>query len=655
MNKRIIKRLYKAFGLLSALVFLLSSVLVTTTEVAFAEEENIPTILIESRTSENSVHRGQAFTLDIILSNNEKGLTGLFLTLKNYNKDVFSLINVTSNNAFPLKFETTNTAIEGYSVIDPVTGGFNLMWDGETSSDYEGVIATLTFASKITADLGDYAIEFTYDQTNTRTSYKEPIKINLINSTVTLITGEYTVIYKDYDDSILYTKDCLADDVPTYPYDNPYREETAEYYYTFNSWESVVSTNKNEIIYKAQYAETAREYQIFYYVDDDYYAANIYKFGEMLDTPTPTKENHTFMGWYVDASCTVKLSSLYMPAEDLYLYGYFKYNIRDIDIPKITFSNVKIEDNIAYVDAYIVKNTGVNALVLTPSYDRSALTLIGYKKGEILQEMQFSHTKVNTEEDYALEDFNFLWESAVNNYEIGKLITLIFKVTDNLEAGSYFVTFTYDEATDATYVEKNGDIWYTKLQIVAGSVGIGLRYRWNEFVIIEDDIDIDVETEIGKPYNVQLVVDDVTKDTKKTLDSTYTSSIIGDNKKISSVYSTEMTLNDETFDPNTNMLIKIKLTVDQKDYNKLYLYSLDSENKMSEVNCEIKDGYVEFNATAHAKWAIVCDKATIDGAIGPNTFILILLPSLLAVATMGTFLIFLGKKRKNDENHYEEE
>lgn len=620
---------------------------------ASAEEEDLPVITIQSRTGEDSVHRGQPFTIDIILSNNKKGITGLFLTLLPYDTTAFKLVNVVQGSALNLKFDTTNTDTEeGYSIIDPVTGGFNLMWEGDNDKS-EGVIVTLTFNSLITAELGDYPINFKYDKNNTTIDYQVHTDLTINNSLVTLITSEFEAVYKDYDDTILYIKDCLPDDIPVYPYENPTREPDAEYIYEFSEWESVLSDDPKVLIYRAKYKSTAQEYNIFYYVDGEYYTATKCKFNELVDTSIrPSKKDYTFLGWYIDEGCTASLTSPYMPSHDLRLYGYFKYNIREDDIPTITFYHRETINNVAYVDVYMLKNSGVNGMVLTPSYDKNALTLIGYERDDncVLKDMQFSHTKVETVEDYQLDDFNFFWESSTNNYEVGKFLTLKFQVADGLEDGNYAVTFIYDEGTDATYIATNKDIWYTKLEIVSGNVPVGLRYHWNEFVNVEDEIDIDVLTEIGKSFNVELVVKDITKDTKKELNGSYVTSVIGTNKKILSIYSTELYLNEDKVESKRNTQVRIKLTQDQKEYSKLYLYSLNNDGKLNYHESIVENGYLIFTTDDLFNWTIVCDKGVVEGNIGPDTFTLILFPSLLSVTTMTVFLIYLGKKRKAKDN-----
>lgn len=628
----------------------LSAISFARTGEALAEGESLPIITIQSRTGADSVHRGQPFTIDIVLSNNTKGLTGLFLTLLPYDTTAFKLVNVVQGPALNLKFDTTNTDTEeGYSIIDPVTGGFNLMWEGDNDKS-EGVIATLTFNSLITAELGDYPINFKYDKNNTTIDYQVHTDLKINNSIVTLITSEFEAVYKNYDGTILYSKDCLPDDIPVYPYENPTREPDAEYTYEFSEWESVLSDDPKILIYRAKYKSTAQEYNIFYYVDGEYYTATKCKFNELVDTSIrPSKKDCTFFGWYIDEGCTASLTSPYMPACDLKLYGYFKYNIREDDIPTITFYHRETIDNVAYVDVYVLKNSGVNGMVLTPSYDRNALTLIGYEKGEdcILGDMQFSHSKVEKTEDYAIEDFNFFWESSTNNYEIGKFLTLKFRVAEGAADGNYFVTFIYEEGKDATYIEANKDIWYTELEIISGNVPIGLRYHWNECVNQEDDVDIDVLTEVGKSYNVELVVKDITKESKKELNEDYVASVIGTNRKMLFVYSTDLYLNGNKVDSCQNTVVRIKLTQDQKDYPKLYLYSLDNDGKLNYHESIVENGYLTFTTDALSNWTIVCDKGVVDGKIGPDTFTLILLPSLLAVTTMAVFLIYLGKRRKS--------
>ena len=241
---RISLQLNKIFVLaFFAIACLIMFVMSTGVISAIAHADYTPIVTVENKT----VHRGQTFTIDVDLTNNE-GLISLYLTL-NYDSSVMKLLNVEQGNALSsLTFTNTNTQTElGYGVLP-----FNMLWDGRKSDNSNGNIIRLTFESFSTAEIGTYPITLTYDATNTNSEYGKPIAINIVNGSVTIIKGEFEAIYYDWDGTELYRKDYNADDVPSYVGNLPSRDTDKYYSYEFTGyWKGIVSDDKNVLKYQA--------------------------------------------------------------------------------------------------------------------------------------------------------------------------------------------------------------------------------------------------------------------------------------------------------------------------------------------------------------------------------------------------------------------
>ena len=165
-------------------------------QVSAAETDTaeLPVVRIENKT----VHRGQTFELQIYLDQNP-GLVSLMLEVE-YDKSAMELVGVEHGNALKSHtFTTSNTETEDGFLITP----FRMLWDGRTQDKSTGVLVTLTFESKVDAEVGDYPVNISYDKQNTNVEYGIPCDVNIKNGYVTLIKGAYSVKYLNYDGSLL--------------------------------------------------------------------------------------------------------------------------------------------------------------------------------------------------------------------------------------------------------------------------------------------------------------------------------------------------------------------------------------------------------------------------------------------------------------------
>ncbi|MBO7508375.1 MAG: InlB B-repeat-containing protein [Clostridia bacterium] len=597
-----------------------------------AEPADIPVVVAESKT----VHRGQTFSVDVDLSQNE-GLISLFLTL-DYDDSVMTLKNVIQGSALgSLTFTTTNVETEyGYG-IKP----FNMLWDGREADRTNGTIVTLIFDSNIDAPIGEYTITLTYDRENTNTAYQTPTDISITNGIINLITGEYQAIYRNFDGEILYQKDYNADDIPAYPSNlpNPTREEDAEYSYEFVGWKGVISDDINVLIFEADYRFIPQVYTVFFYVDgingypdniideNDYFDAIELDFGAVIETPrVPERQYYEFLGWYLDESFETTLTFGTMPARNLRLYGYYSFDVRDRDIPIISLEDVELNDNLedVVITAKILKNTGFNGLVLTLKYDKDVLTFDHFERLDVLSSMQFDTT--NTA-DLSVDNFKFYFESATNNYELGSFLKLYFKIKPNVENGTHIVSFDYDYHTDATYINQDGEIKYTMIEFYDGEVPVGeINHWWKEF---NSERKVDITSEDGKPINVYIEIELVTDEIN--LDEELIEEEVGRGMRISSAYKIRMMQNRKEIQPNTTLTIRIKLT-ETEQKGKTEFYYLNDDNELISHDFKIEDGELVFTTDHLSNWVIFNNYN--ENSHKSNLAFLIGMPIILTIATM---------------------
>lgn len=120
----------------------------------------------------------------------------------------------------------------------------------------------------------------------------------------------YTVVFKNWDGSVISTKTYHYGDVVAVP-TNPTKAADNVYSYTFQGWDKAVVDCAGTATYTAQYTATYRNYTItFKDWDGTVLFSKTYHWGDMVTTPAnPTREadntyTYTFKGWDEEiASC----------------------------------------------------------------------------------------------------------------------------------------------------------------------------------------------------------------------------------------------------------------------------------------------------------------------------------------------------------------
>ena len=628
--------LLRALMLAIAILFFMLTIPMGIKQVSATQNENdnLPIVRVENKT----VHRGQAFEVEIYLDQNP-GLLSLMLNV-DYNKSVMELVGVEHGNALHTHtFTTSNTETDEGFLITP----FNMLWDGRDKDFSTGVLVTLTFESNVEAQVGEYPITVNYIRQNTNVDYNTPTDVIVESGTVALTKGAYSVKYLNYDGTLLYEKDYSEDVVPSYEGVLPTRPTDERYSYVFNGWQGVVSDAQNVICYEATYRLIPQIYQVFFYVDGEYFNAFECAYGEFIDlTQIPSKKNYVFDGWYMDEDLTQKVTSLQMQANNLTLYGTLKFNIRENPTPEIVLSVDRIEGDYVYVGVDITQNPSLSGLLLTLDYDKSAMTFEGFEKGEAFRTLQFDHT--NTDEGYSADPFRFYWEHTVNTLDTGRLLELKFKVDHEVPSGVYPVTMTYEPTTDAVYVNEFGELSYTKLSIIDAQIPIGEIYYWNEE--LEEIVDISVECPQGMPADTVLCIELVTLEVDVSKDEIQDQ--LDSDMELKTVYTIQLLRGEEKVQPAGTIKVRIKLTESQKLCTDLHVYHVDDENNMTLYDSHVEDGYVVFETDHLSYWAIVgnvTDVNSLGNSMPTNSTIVIIAFALLAISCMAFCLIMIAQKK----------
>jgi len=128
-------------------------------------------------------------------------------------------------------------------------------------------------------------------------------------ATFTEVVNQYTVTWKNYDGKVLETDENVNyGTLPTYNGEDPVKEGTPEFTYTFDKWTPEVEEVKGDVTYTATFTETVNKYKVTF-VDEDGKVlkdATEYKYGtkaaDIVKPKDPVKEgdahySYTFAGW----------------------------------------------------------------------------------------------------------------------------------------------------------------------------------------------------------------------------------------------------------------------------------------------------------------------------------------------------------------------
>ena len=111
----------------------------------------------------------------------------------------------------------------------------------------------------------------------------------------------YTVQFKNYDGTVLFTDNVEHGSSATYEGDTPTRPATKRFTYTFKEWDTDYSNITSDLIVVALYDEIKNYFILTTIVDGvstEYKVNN----GDNITLEDPVKEGHTFIRWTVDFS-----------------------------------------------------------------------------------------------------------------------------------------------------------------------------------------------------------------------------------------------------------------------------------------------------------------------------------------------------------------
>ena len=149
--------------------------------------------------------------------------------------------------------------------------------------------------------------------------------------------NSYKVTWLDEDGSLLREDTVKYGEMPEYG-ENPTKEATDEYTYTFDKWTPELEAVTKDATYQATYTKEANTYTLTYDLDGGEWteATNEFPYEykatvEVVKT-VPTREGYKFLGWRSE-EVTIENDAFTMPAKDVVLKAVWEANPTPTPIP----------------------------------------------------------------------------------------------------------------------------------------------------------------------------------------------------------------------------------------------------------------------------------------------------------------------------------
>ena len=107
------------------------------------------------------------------------------------------------------------------------------------------------------------------------------------------------------------------------------------------------------------------------------------------------------------------------------------------------------------IEVKVEENSGVCGMLLSLEYDTSVFTLTGLEYGEAFSSLSPIHTNVETEEGYGVYPFKITYLGDENDTSTGRMMTLRFRVKENVPNGKYTITLKHERDGGVTYLKNN--------------------------------------------------------------------------------------------------------------------------------------------------------------------------------------------------------
>ena len=415
---------------------------------------------LQKVTAKGEVYQNVVYILGGKEYRKEKVLDGEKIEEPNINQENFKGWYTDKNYTNKYNFENSVTKdIILYGKIEESTKKYTVQYidEGKIIKKEELEEGSIINAPEVTKEghtfIGWYEGKEKYD-------VYEPIARNLILESKYEI-NKYKVRFINEDESVLQEEILDYGSIPTYKKETPTKTRTEEYTYEFDKWSPEITKVISDQEYKATYNKTKNKYTITYINEGTEYHKEILEYGSVITSiQDPTKEGHTFTGWYTKDN--EKVSYPITITKNITLYS--KYEINSY---KVSYYN----EGKKYIDDQKI-NYGENALKPNTNPSKIGYTFKYWSLKENGEEYEFS-TKITKDITlYAVYEINkytltYINEGIEYHKETAEYGSVITEIQDPTKEGYTFTGWYTKDNEKVSYpitVTKNITL-YSKYEI----------------------------------------------------------------------------------------------------------------------------------------------------------------------------------------------
>ena len=268
--------------------------------------------------------------------------------------------------------------------------------------------------------------------------------------------ASYTISFKNYDGTVLESKQVEEGKVPTYSGATPTKEATAEFSYTFSGWDKEVVAVTGEATYVASFTPTKNKYAITWLNDDNSQLdQKQVEYGEVpvYTGATPTKEataefSYTFAGWTTEPVAVTGEATYvasFTPTKNKYTITWLNDDNSQLDQTQVEYGEVPV-----YTGATPTKEATAEFSYTFAGWTTEPVAVTG----EATYTASFTPTKNKYTITWLNDDNSQLSQTTV---EYGEIPTYSGETPTKAATAEFTYTFT---GWDKTVVAVTGDATY---------------------------------------------------------------------------------------------------------------------------------------------------------------------------------------------------